>query len=77
MNASIDQIKFLTTSRKDDLQSLCYLLCQLLRKGHLPYVVELFKYYSKQKLSDSQQTYHAILEAKEKMSTNDTAHINC
>ena len=34
--ASLNQLRFLTTSRRDDLISLCYMLVFLLNKGSLP-----------------------------------------
>jgi len=36
--ATVDQFEFKTSSRKDDLQSLCYMLAYLFKSGDVPFV---------------------------------------
>lgn len=42
MFATLSQFEFETTSRKDDLISLCYLMIYLLNDGKVPYSIENF-----------------------------------
>jgi hypothetical protein len=42
MFSTINQLSFLTTSRKDDLLSLCYLMVFLLNRGDVPYSPKSF-----------------------------------
>lgn len=36
--ATVDQFEFKISSRKDDLQSLCYMLAYLFKCGDVPFV---------------------------------------
>ena len=77
MNASINQLLFKNTSRRDDLMSLCYMLCQMFRKGELPYAEKLLGQLEASEMTDLAKGYRVILRTKLKMDDNDVAFIDC
>ena len=64
--ASIDKMNLLSTGRKDDLVSLCYLLCYLLNKGRLPRL-------SMQDINN----YQEVMLTKAKLTEDDVSTIDC
>ena len=62
--SSLHQLKFKTTSRRDDIISLFYLLVYLLHDGRMPG----FKYHPKQ---DVEELFQAALQARENQKSKD------
>ena len=64
--ATSNQYEFKTTSRRDDLMSLCYLLVFLFNKGDVPFVAP-------SSMSGIKEVFKHISKTKQKITTADLA----